>query len=146
VLTSPPYPGVHVLYHRWQINSRRETAAPYWIADRRDGYGPSYYTLGGRSQSGQVAYFEQLTETYTTLRPLLHRGAIVAQMVAFTDARSQLPLFLAAMRSAGYVESDVMGAGEVELTRAVPNRQWYARGRDFDAGREFLLLHSAIKA
>ncbi|HEV8583282.1 MAG TPA: DNA methyltransferase, partial [Thermoanaerobaculia bacterium] len=25
VLTSPPYPGVHVLYHRWQIKGRRET-------------------------------------------------------------------------------------------------------------------------
>src|SRR5262249_14765497 len=37
VITSPPYPGVHVLYHRWQINGRRETAAPYWIANLADG-------------------------------------------------------------------------------------------------------------
>ena len=28
VVTSPPYPGVHVLYHRWQVDGRRETAAP----------------------------------------------------------------------------------------------------------------------
>lgn len=32
VLTSPPYPGVHVLYHRWQVLGRRETPAPFWIA------------------------------------------------------------------------------------------------------------------
>ena len=32
IITSPPYPGVHVLYHRWQVNGRRETPAPYWIA------------------------------------------------------------------------------------------------------------------
>ena len=31
VLTSPPYPGVHVLYHRWQVQGRRETPAPFWI-------------------------------------------------------------------------------------------------------------------
>ena len=25
VLTSPPYPAVHVLYHRWQVKGRKET-------------------------------------------------------------------------------------------------------------------------
>jgi hypothetical protein len=34
VLTSPPYPGVHVLYHRWQVDGRRETPAPYWATDQ----------------------------------------------------------------------------------------------------------------
>src|SRR5262249_9675855 len=24
VVTSPPYPGVHVLYHRWQVDGRKE--------------------------------------------------------------------------------------------------------------------------
>lgn len=32
ILTSPPYPGVHVLYHRWQVQGRKETPAPFWIA------------------------------------------------------------------------------------------------------------------
>ena len=32
VVTSPPYPGVHVLYHRWQIGGGKETPAPFWIA------------------------------------------------------------------------------------------------------------------
>ncbi len=32
ILTSPPYPGVHVLYHRWNVRGRRETPAPFWIA------------------------------------------------------------------------------------------------------------------
>ncbi|MBA3897197.1 MAG: hypothetical protein H0X36_08730, partial [Sphingomonadaceae bacterium] len=48
VLTSPPYPGVHVLYHRWQVDGRKETPAPFWIANRLDGSGESYYTLGHR--------------------------------------------------------------------------------------------------
>ena len=42
VLTSPPYPGVHVLYHRWQILGRRETPAPFWIAGTLDGAGASF--------------------------------------------------------------------------------------------------------
>jgi SAM-dependent methyltransferase len=36
VLTSPPYPGVHVVYHRWQINGRKETPAPFWLVNARD--------------------------------------------------------------------------------------------------------------
>ena len=28
VVTSPPYPGVHVVYHRWQILGRKETPKP----------------------------------------------------------------------------------------------------------------------
>ncbi|MCH8271573.1 MAG: hypothetical protein IH985_10240 [Planctomycetes bacterium] len=32
VVTSPPYPGVHILYHRWQVDGRKETDAPYWIS------------------------------------------------------------------------------------------------------------------
>jgi hypothetical protein len=31
VLTSPPYPGVHVLYHRWQVDGRKETPLPFMI-------------------------------------------------------------------------------------------------------------------
>jgi hypothetical protein len=37
IVTSPPYPGVHVLYHRWHVDGRRETPAPYWIAGCNDG-------------------------------------------------------------------------------------------------------------
>jgi hypothetical protein len=48
ILTSPPYPGVHVLYHRWQVLGRRETPAPFWIAGTLDGAGASYYTFGDR--------------------------------------------------------------------------------------------------
>ncbi len=60
VLTSPPYPGLHVLYHRWQIRGRRETAAPFWIAGTLDGDGASFYTFGDRKQAGLDRYFEIL--------------------------------------------------------------------------------------
>jgi len=43
ILTSPPYPGVHVLYHRWQVDGRKETPAcqrrldsrPAWRSNSR---------------------------------------------------------------------------------------------------------------
>ena len=43
VFTSPPYPGVHVLYHRWQVDGRKEAPLPFMIANKLDGAGSSYY-------------------------------------------------------------------------------------------------------
>src|ERR1017187_5019099 len=51
ILTSPPYPGVHVVYHRWQINGRKETPAPFWLANQQDGAGDSFYMLGSRKET-----------------------------------------------------------------------------------------------
>ncbi|MCX5653589.1 MAG: DNA methyltransferase [Planctomycetota bacterium] len=51
VVTSPPYPGVHVLYHRWQVDGRRETPAPYWVAGCNDGQGASFYNFGDRRET-----------------------------------------------------------------------------------------------
>ena len=41
VVTSPPYPGVHVLYHRWQVDGRKEAPLPFMIANKLDGAGSS---------------------------------------------------------------------------------------------------------
>jgi hypothetical protein len=41
ILTSPPYPGVHVLYHRWQVDGRKEAPLPFMIANKLDGAGSS---------------------------------------------------------------------------------------------------------
>ncbi len=49
VVTSPPYPAVHVLYHRWQILGRRESPAPYWLTNSSDGHGASYFTIVHRA-------------------------------------------------------------------------------------------------
>ncbi len=83
VLTSPPYPGVHVLYHRWQVDGRRETPAPYWLAGLEDGHGESYYTLGGRSITGLKNYFIKLTDTFSAIRQCIDPGGLVVQLVAF---------------------------------------------------------------
>ena len=142
VLTSPPYPGVHVLYHRWQVFGRRETPAPYWLADLRDGHGASHYTMGSRSSLGLRNYFDSLRRGFEMLRLVLSPDTIVVQLVAFSEATTQLPLYLDTLFAAGYEElhlQDLQTSGG--YVRMVPNRKWYTNGRDGDANREVLLVH-----
>lgn len=141
VLTSPPYPGVHVLYHRWQVNGRRETPAPYWISNLRDGKNEAYYTMGGRSESGQHEYFRKLLAAFTNVRNNVPDDATVVQLIAFADSANQLPRYLETMEAAGFREKSV-GNNLDRLVRLVPNRKWYNWNRaDNDASREVLLIH-----
>jgi hypothetical protein len=137
VLTSPPYPSVHVLYLRWQVRGRTETALPYWLSDLRDGVGEAYYTMGGRSEKGEATYFATITRTFSGIRRLLLPDARVVQLVSFREATRQLPLYMDAMQSAGY---EVMGADP--MLREVPNRRWYYRVAPERGGaHEYLLVH-----
>ena len=140
VLTSPPYPRVHVLYHRWQVRGRRETAAPYWIANVPDGRYASYYTGGSRTQFGERNYFAMIQDVFSSLRRMIHPEAVVAQLVGFADIRQQLPMYLHAMSEAGYHEDRAIGARR--LWRGVPNRKWHAQLQGaVDAASEVLLVH-----
>ena len=61
VVTSPPYPGVHVLYHRWQVDGRKETALPFMIAQQARWRGVSqYYTMGDRKYPELKTYFDNI--------------------------------------------------------------------------------------
>jgi len=43
VVTSPPYPGVHVVYHRWQITDGKKLSSPvFGLANQRDGAGEAF--------------------------------------------------------------------------------------------------------
>lgn len=138
VFTSPPYPRVHVLYHRWQYRGRRETNAPYCIANVTDGSGPSYYCGGSRTPTGQRNYFEMIVGAFQSVRRIIHPDGRVVQIVGFSDADEQFPMYLGAMEAAGFQE--VHAADRLE--RRVANRKWYARIKgDVDAATEFLLVH-----
>ncbi len=142
VFTSPPYPGVHVLYHRWQYQGRRETAAPYWIADVLDGSGPSYYCGGSRTPTGLANYFQMIADAFTSVARIMHQEGLVVQIVGFSDAAQQFPLYLRAMEMAGFREVHAGGLQEGRLERRVANRKWYAKLQgDIDAATEFLLVH-----
>jgi DNA modification methylase len=140
MLTSPPYPGVHVLYHRWQVRSRREVAAPFWLADLRDGAGPSHYTLGGRHAKGLQTYFTKLSSALTAAHDVLERNAPLVQVVAFVDSASQLPKFQAVVKRSGFTVSTNFPRAHFRL---VPGRRWYAPRQGGDGGREYLLIHHA---
>jgi hypothetical protein len=143
VLTSPPYVGVHVLYHRWQVQGRRESPAPYWMADCQDGRGSSHYTFGDRRRDTET-YMTHLRASFESVAALLDERSLVVQLVAFSKPRTQLEPYLEAMRSAGFVETDVCRfAGSFErVWRIVPNRKWYARVKGgLPARKEVLLIH-----
>jgi hypothetical protein len=139
VFTSPPYPGVNVLYHRWQYKGRKETPAPYWIANVPDGYGQSFYTGGSRTPTGLRNYFDMIKGAFRSIAQVLAPGGHVVQLVGFSDASKQLPVYLQCMRAAGFEECEIHGA---RMGRRVPNRKWYAELKGaVDASTELLLIH-----
>jgi len=146
VLTSPPYPGVHVVYHRWQVLGRKETPAPFWLANQRDGDGESHYLLGPRDEDALVTYYARLKSVFSSVRNLLDENSIVVQLVAFSDPTWQLKTYLETMREAGFVEAqaDCDAAAKVggRIWREVPGRKWYANKRgEIPASKEVMLLH-----
>jgi hypothetical protein len=141
VFTSPPYPSVHVLYHRWQYRGRKETGAPYWIANVSDGYYASYYTGGSRTPTGELRYFDMVTSAFRSVRSVIHPLGWVVQLIGFANTVSQLPRYLDAMDRAGFEEVVPTEDGK-RLRRRVPNRKWYAKLKGpVDASAELLLFH-----
>src|SRR5690606_20166880 len=104
VVTSPPYPCVHVLYHRWQVDGRRETPAPYWLSACNDGQGAAYYNFGDRREKDAATYFAASLRTLQAIRGVMADGAIMVQLIAFSDPASQLNRYLRNMATAGFVE------------------------------------------
>jgi DNA modification methylase len=144
VVTSPPYPGVHVLYHRWQVDGRRETPAPYWIANCLDGQGAAYYNFGARKQEGHNDYFDASLKTLQAVRSVMHKGGVMVQMIAFSETGSQLRRYLQNMEMAGFSELRPESGRASRIWRDVPGRNWHAtlQGRT-RSSREVVLVHVA---
>ncbi len=144
VLMSPPYPGIRVLYHRWQVDGRKETPAPLWIANSPDGGGLSHYTMGYRSKNLD-RYFSDISKTFRSLSLLVDSRCTVVQMMGFSDVKAQLPRYLGVMESCGFSEVDIPGpaeSGDGRLWCEVPNRKWHAHRKGNTPGsREVVLIH-----
>ncbi len=139
VVTSPPYPGIHVLYHRWQTGGGKETPAPFWIAAARDGKGESHYTMGGRRSRD---YFERLSARISAIRQVMRDGAFLVQVVGFSQAAVQLERYLETMRASGFMEIPQLTGSRI--WRDVPRRRWYVAHRaTVPAAREVILVHQA---
>jgi len=95
VVTSPPYPAVHILYHRWQVQGRRETPAPYWLTAFQYEMARSslslYSLVSGFSSfapisSSLASYsvdscprYPRYTSPFPELGPLLKRAALLVR-------------------------------------------------------------------
>ncbi|KQT33662.1 hypothetical protein ASG29_06530 [Sphingomonas sp. Leaf412] len=145
IMTSPPYPGVHVLYHRWQVDGRKESPAPFFIAKALDGSGESYYTMGGRKGPGLHKYFDQLGGALRSLASIADGATTLVQVVAFADPEWQLARYLEVADRSGWQEfglSTLAGEEDGRLWRSVPNRKWHATSRGQTGGaREVVLFH-----
>lgn len=145
VVTSPPYPGVHVLYHRWQVQGRRETPAPFWIAGSLDGCGASFYTFGDRHQSDLSDYYVQARGAFSSVAKISDRDTTIVQMIAFSEPEWQLPKYLEMLAEAGLEERKFKGlanAPDGRVWRSVPNRKWYAtREEQSGSSSEVVLFH-----
>jgi hypothetical protein len=146
VLTSPPYPGVHVLYHRWQVQGRRETPAPFWIAASLDGNGASYYTFGDRKEQQLNSYFDHALSAFRSIAKIADKNTLVVQMVAFSEPEWQLERYASVMKQAGFTElrfPKLANAPDGRVWRSVPNRKWYASQRGTTpSSSEVVLFHS----
>jgi hypothetical protein len=148
VVTSPPYPGVHVLYHRWQVDGRKETPAPFWIANRLDGDGAAYYTMGARTKELN-SYFTNLKASLQSVAALCDDNTMIVQVVAFAQPEWQLPRYLSVADDVGLDEC-LLPSGtstpDGRLWRTVPNRRWYADQRGTTNGsQEVVLFHRRRK-
>lgn len=141
-VTSPPYPGIHVLYHRWQVDGRRESAAPYWLAECSDGHGASFYNFAYRSENAADRYFAESLKTLTGVREVMRDGAMFVQLIAFANPTRQLPRYLANMQDAGFAE---VRQGHRRIWRHVPSRRWHATLKGtLPSSREVVLIHQAV--
>jgi hypothetical protein len=149
VMTSPPYPGVYVNYHRWKLRGRLETPLPYFIAGQNDGHGLAHYTMAARSDRTQGTYFKQLEAAFTEIAKLCDAETWLVQVVGFNDVDYQLRRYLGTMNRAGFSEiafTRLATEDDGRLWRDVPGRRWWARAGDRSkivqhTAREIVLIH-----
>jgi len=92
--------------------------------------------MGSRTPTGLENYFRSIQQAFESVRPLLKDTARLCLLLAFRDPVVHFPLFIQAVKRAGF------GLDECPpLWRQVPNRKWYAkRQSDQSAAREVLLI------
>lgn len=150
VLTSPPYPGVYVNYHRWKVQGRWETPAPFWIAGCADGSGITTYTMSARNRKGLDIYFRKLEAAWADIVSMMTRQTWLVQMVGFSDRDAQLHRYLETMSRSGLREwqfPELSNDADGRLWREVPGRRWWVKAREKattapHTAHEALLIHS----
>lgn len=142
LLTSPPYPGIHVLYNRWQIHGRGETDLPYNLLHLHDGQSASFYTFGDRKEENNKAFFWQIGRAFQNLKSVLEKSTLLAQVISFPDPKRQLCQYRKLMDEAGYKEILLDRTDQNIIQREIPNRRWYTKSTDkVTSAREYIIIH-----
>ena len=149
ILTSPPYPGVYVNYHRWKVRGRRETPAPYWIIGQLDGHGINHYTMSARNRNSLDLYFTKLRSAYEGLVSVMSSDTWLVQVVGFKKDPSQMCRYLDLMNDLGLEElrfSPLATEDDGRLWRVIPRRRWWTTNgashhADSYLSREVVLIH-----
>ena len=144
VVASPPYPGIHMLYHRWQVDGRKETDVPFWIASCQDGEGAAHYNFVDYRPAAEDRYFEKAERAFAAIRRVMRPGAVIVQMIAFSDPERQLRRYLGVMdRRGGFREQ--RAHGRRRIWRGVPNRSWHPNLKgQLPSSREVVLIHAKV--
>ena len=143
IVTSPPYPGIHMLYHRWQVDGRKESDAPYWITATNDGAGAAFYNFADRRREAEDRYFAKAERAFSSVRQVTRDGALLVQLIAFSDPQRQIRRYLGMLERAGFRE--LRRNRERRTWRVVPNRRWHANSKgNLPSSREVTLVHQAI--
>src|SRR5258705_11786821 len=74
------------------------------IADKLDGAGSSYYTMGDRKFPELRTYFESIKATMSSVAALANSRTVIVQMLAFSGASWQLPRYFETMKERGLSE------------------------------------------
>ena len=131
-MTSPPYPGVHVLYHRWQVDGRKEAPLPFMIANKLDGAGSSYYTMGDRKYPELKTYFDNIRATMSSVAALAderHGRRADGRVLRTEVAASALPRNHGEAGLREVFLPTLQGERDGRLWRSVPGRRWYSDQR-----------------
>jgi len=135
-----------VLYHRWQVDGRKE--APSSIHDRE----PALMELVAATTPWVIESIRNSRRISTNVREACHpwprwadEDTIIVQMVAFSDIPGNLDRYLQAMDNAGLSEVFLpllRGKQDGRLWRTVPGRRWYSDQRGETPGsQEVVLIH-----
>jgi DNA modification methylase len=142
-ITSPPYPGVHVLYAKWQLRGRRETNLPSFIVNSQ-AKPESFLTMGSRF-SGDQQYFKKMEEVVKAVRKNLKPNALFIQLVGFSDSKTQMPRYLELYSNHGFEKLAAPSSRNKSVSREVPSRKWHASViGNLETKREHLLVFRRI--
>lgn len=142
ILTSPPYPGIHISYNKWQLHGRRNTKLPYWIMNRRPPV-LTKFTYRREKSRNLVNYYRNMTKVYLKLKPYCSHNCYIVKLLSFRNRAEEFRLYREAMQNAGLEEIKILKKGDGRLWRIVPQRRWQAvySKRKLKSNKEVLLIY-----